>query len=140
MSNEKHQCGLCKHVTVKNKLFGGKKYLCSIQHKEVARGDVCSEYALDTDTLLQWLNFRSHEYGSSNSCSNCAHCESIREKTGTAYICQKMGLRFWDNFSCLDYICDCFQDGGLDTLVDRLADLIIEQEQRKKDSKNLSGF
>ncbi len=38
MSNEKHQCGLCKHVTVKSKLFGGKKYLCSIQHKEVARG------------------------------------------------------------------------------------------------------
>lgn len=134
MGNEKHQCGLCKHVTIKSKFFGGTKFLCAVQHREVAGGGVCSKYVLDTDKLLQRVGFRSHEYGSSDSCYSCAHCESTQGKMGTAYSCKKMGVRFWSGFSCMDYICDYFQDGGLDALTDRLADLIIEQERHKKES------
>lgn len=133
MSNERHQCGLCKYIKIKNKLFGGTKYLCTMQNKEVAGGDVCPEYILDVDKLLERMNFQSHVYGSSESCHSCAHCGSTQGKTGTVYGCKKMGLNFWTGFSCMDYVCDYYQDGGLDALTDRLADLITEQERKKGD-------
>lgn len=132
MSNEKPQCGLCKHLKIKNKLFGGTKYLCTMKLREVAREDVCSEYTLDTDKLLQRAGFRPHTYGSPNACHSCAHCASAPGKRGTDYSCKKLGIQFWPEFPCMDYICNYFQDGGMDALVDRLADLIIEQENNKK--------
>lgn len=132
MSNKEPQCGLCKHFKVKNKFFGGTKYLCTTHRRGVAKEDMCSEYTLDTDKLLQQAGFRSHTYGNPDACYSCVHCKSAPGKEGTDYSCKKLGIQFWPKFPCMDYICSYFQDGGMNALVDRLADLIVEQENSKK--------
>lgn len=132
MDSKNRRCELCKHLKIKSKFLGGTKYLCTVQHREVAKENVCSEYIIDTDKLLQRAGFKPHVYGSPDSCETCAYCESAQGKTGTIYSCQKTGVRFWPGFDCMKYICDYFQDGGEDALIARLADVIVENERRKK--------
>ncbi len=130
------RCELCKYVTPKNKFFGGRKLLCSMQHREVAGESVCPEYVLDTNKLLQHVGFRSHEYGSQDFCYHCAHCKCTHGKMGAVYNCKRIGIQFWPEFSGMDYICDYYENGGLDAFTDRLADLIIERERNEKKGGN----
>ncbi len=129
------RCGSCKYVKVKNKIFGGKKLICSIQNCETKESDVCPRFVRDGDKVLEQARFRPHEYGSSDGCGTCAHRESTHGKSGTIYICKKNGVQFWPGFSPMKYICDNWEDGDMDALVDYLADLVIEANGLKKGEK-----
>lgn len=134
MSNER-QCRLCKHMIVKNKLFGGEKYICSIQNRRVNVVDLCSQFMRDGSKVLQCAGFRSHEFASPDSCQTCTYRRSIHEEKETIYTCQKNNVRLWSGFSPMDYVCDNFENGGLDALVGYMSDLLIEEDRIKKGTK-----
>lgn len=134
MINER-QCRLCKYLIVKNKFFGGKKFTCSIHNREVAALDMCSQFVRDGNKVLQCAGFRPHEFGSSDGCDTCTHRDSTYGKSGTIYSCKKNNVQFWPGFSPMEHICNNFEDGGIDTLVDYMADLLVEQDRFKKGGK-----
>ncbi len=129
------QCELCKNAKVKNKFLGGKKYICTIQNREVCAKDSCAYFVRDGDKVLQRAGFRPHEYGSSDGCDSCAYRDSVQAKTGRVYICKKNNVRFYPGFKPMDHICNNFVDGGLDALTGFMADLMIEEDRLKKGGK-----
>lgn len=128
-------CEICMHVKARNKLFRKRKYICSMHNYEISVSDVCPQFVQDGNKVLQYAGFRHHEFGSKDACDSCAHRESIQGETGVTYCCKKNNVRFWSGFSPTDYICNNFEDGGLDALSDYMADLFIEQNRFKKGGK-----
>ncbi len=131
--NDERQCRLCKYFKVKNKLFGGKKLICSKHNCESGGSSVCSEFVRNADKVLQSVKFRSHVFGSPDVCNSCIHCIGVQGKTGRIYSCEKNNVQFWPDFSTTDYICDNFVDGGLDLLISRFAETVVEQERYKQE-------
>ncbi len=129
------RCEDCTHVTARDRLFGEKKYTCSIRNCEVAASSVCHQFVQDGNKVLQYAGFRCHEFGSKDACDSCAHRESIQGKAGVTYCCKKNNVRFWPGFSPMDYICNNFEDGGIDALAGYMADLMIEEDRLKKEGK-----
>lgn len=132
---DRSQCEVCKYAKAKNKFFGGKKLICSIQNHEVKELGACPKFVRDEDKVLQQARFRPHEYGSSDGCDTCAHRESTHGKSGTIYVCKKNDVQFWPGFSPMKYICDKWEDGDMDALVGYMADLLIEEDRLKKGGK-----
>lgn len=129
------QCMLCKHVRIKTRFFGGKKFTCSVHNREVSEKAVCPKFTGDGDKILKHAGFRPHEFGSPNGCDKCAYRGSSHKERKTRYTCQKNNVQFWPDFDPMKYICDHFKDGGMDALIGLLADLTIEENRYKKGGK-----
>ena len=126
------KCELCKYGKVKNKFFGGKKIICSIQKREVKNIGTCSEFVGDGDKVLQYAVFRPRDPGNPNDCSSCVYREGSLKGAKTIYLCKKHNVQFWPGYSPLKYICDDWKDGGMDALISCMADFIIEANESTK--------
>ena len=128
MSNEKKYCDLCKFINIKKRLFGVTTYICTIQNRKVKRNHSCSQFQPDGDKILMYAGFKEHVRGSADSCGSCKYLESKNiSSKGSMYICRKNNVQLWEKFSPLEYICNYFEDGGMETMMDRLAELSVRQ-------------
>lgn len=116
------RCRFCKYFTVKRALLGRRKTICAMQKCEVQYFDVCSQFVRDAVQVMEYAGFKDHVYGSPDACHSCTHCKGNRGDTGIVYICKKNDVEFWSGFSPLDYVCNNYEDGGLDTLIARTAE------------------
>ena len=128
----KRQCRFCQNFKIKKGFLGKITYLCSVQNCKVTGSGSCNKFTPDAYKILDAANFRSHEFGSKKDCHTCAFLNGKAEKGRTVYHCEKHQVYFGRGYSTTDYICDSFKDGGMDALISRLAESMIEVDEMKK--------
>ena len=123
------KCRLCKYYISKRKFFGRRRFVCTLRRCEVRGSDVCTKFVRDGDRALLIAGFRSQ--AGPDSCHTCTYCESFQGEAGRTYVCKRNDVRFGPWFSTMGYICDNFKDGGMEVLISRLAELVVDQNKTK---------
>ncbi len=124
--NCEKQCGICKYVKLRNGYYGVKKLTCSLKKCDVGESDMCLQFIQDDEKVLLRAGFRQRGYGSTNTCVSCVHRKKAHENAKIYYICNINSVAFWSGFSPMDFICNNYEDGGLNTFEDYISDLLTD--------------
>lgn len=127
-------CRICRHCIIKRKLFGGIRLYCEIRDTEVEKSSVCKSYAYDAQKVAEIANYRDHTSADQDACcGQCTFCGATKTASGQRVrTCERLGFTFGADFCSLDFICDFYEDGGLDALINDLAEHMVKQQEKSK--------
>lgn len=123
-------CKLCQHMNIKKGIFGGRKMICSVHNCKTSLENGCVEFVPDGNKVLRYAGFRGND-GRGSGCGSCVYREGKTIGTETIYSCRKNNVQFWPGFFPMEHVCNHFKDGGLDPMVDLLADIIIDKNKKE---------
>lgn len=129
------QCRHCRHCNIKRRLFGGgQRLLCQIHNTEVAWDGACKSYEYDVQKVVDIVDYREHTRADGGkSCAECKYCEVVCTASGQRVrTCERLGFTFGANYRPLGFVCDYFQDGGLDALVRDFAEEVMFKNDKGK--------